>query len=166
VPAPGSQAQFVGYVAGQHFGAALTAVPYKGAAPAIIDLIGGNIPSVVVPCDALVEHRKAGKLRVLAIASDKRNAQMPDVPTFSELGVKMPADGFLAVYANTNFPAALGKRIEAATRKMFDDKAFIQKITSANMEPSYADGKQLDAFVDKSQAFWAEQVRKTNFQLQ
>ncbi|MFA7557047.1 MAG: tripartite tricarboxylate transporter substrate-binding protein [Hydrogenophaga sp.] len=166
VPAPGSQAQFVGYVYGQHYGIEVNAVPYRGAAPAITDLLGGQIPSAIVPCDALVEHRKAGKIRVLAVAADTRRPQMPDVPTFAELGVKMPADGFLGVYAAANFNPTLLKRIEDATSRMLDNPAVSRKIAAANMEASYADGKQLEALVDKSQAFWAEQVRKTNFQLQ
>lgn len=166
VPAPGSQAQFVGYVYSQHYGIQVNAVPYRGASPAITDLLGGQIPSAIVPCDALVDHHKAGKIRVLAVAADTRRPQMPEVPTFTELGVKMPADGFLGVYAAANFNPALLKRIQDATSKLLDNPAVSRKIATANMEASYADGKQLDAFVDKSQAFWAEQVRKTNFQLQ
>lgn len=166
VPAPGSQAQFVGYVMGQHFGASMVPVPYRGAAPAIADLIGAQVPSVIVPCDALVEHRKTGKARVLAVAADTRNPFMPDVPTFTELGLKMPADGFLGVYASANFNPALYKRIEEATRRMFDNPAVMKKIASTNMEASYADAATLETYVDRSQAFWAEQVRKTNFQLQ
>lgn len=166
VPAPGSQAQFVGYVMGQHYGIPMVPVPYRGAAPAINDLIGGQVPAVIVPCDALVEHRKMGKARVLAVAADARNPHMPDVPTFTEMGLRMPADGFLGVYATTRFDPALLRRIEEATRHMFEQPAFLKKVEAINMEPSYADAATLEAYVDRSQAFWAEQVRKTNFQLQ
>jgi len=166
IPAPGSQAQFVGYVVGQHFKVQMNPVPYRGAAPAINDLLGAQIPAAIVPCDGLVEHRKAGKVRVLAMAADKRYSHMKDVPTFGELGVKMPADAFLAVYASTTLKPELLQQITEATRKMFDSPQIVEKFASTNMEPAYADAEELRQFVDRASQFWGEQVRKSNFQAQ
>lgn len=166
IPAPGSQAQFVGYVVGQHFKVAMNPVPYRGAAPAIQDLIGGQIPSAIVPCDGLVEYRKAGKVRVLAMAADKRYSAMPDVPTFAELGVKMPADAFLGVYASSTLKPELLRQITEATKKMFDNPKLVERFASTYMEPSYAGPEELRKFVATATDFWAEQVRKSNFQAQ
>ena len=166
IPAPGSQAQFVGFVVGQHFGVALNPVPYRGAAPAIVDLIGGQVPAAIVPCDALVEHRKNGKVRVLAMASDKRYAAMPDVPTFAELGVKMPADSFLGVYAAASLKPEMLRQITEATRKMFDAPQTVAKFAATGMEPAYAGPDELQQIVDRGSQFWGEQVRKSNFQAQ
>jgi tripartite-type tricarboxylate transporter receptor subunit TctC len=166
VPAPGSQAQFVSYVVGQHFKVSMSAVPYRGAAPAITDLVGAQIPAAIVPCDGLVEYRKAGKVRVLAMAADKRYPAMPDVPTFGELGVKMPADAFLGVYASATMKPEMLRQLTEATRKMFDNPDVVKKFASTNMEPAYANPEELGRFVDNASAFWAEQVRKSNFQLQ
>jgi tripartite-type tricarboxylate transporter receptor subunit TctC len=166
IPAPGSQAQFVGYVVGQHFKVSMNPVPYRGAAPAIGDLVGGQIPSAIVPCDGLVEYRKAGKVRVLAMAADKRYAAMPDVPTFGELGVKMPADDFLGVYASASLKPELLKQISEATRRMFDNPRLVERFASTYMEPSYAGPDELRRFVDHATAFWSEQVRASHFQVQ
>ena len=166
IPAPGSQPQFVGYVISQHFKVPMNPVPYKGGAPAITDLIGAQVPAAAVPCDALVEYRKAGKVRVLAVAADKRYSAMPDVQTFAELGLKMPADNFIAVYAAANLKPDLLRQITEATRKMFDAPDTVAKFASTYMEPSYASPQELEAFVDNASAFWAEQVRKSNFQAQ
>lgn len=166
IPAPGSQAQFVGYVVGQHYGVALNPVPYRGAAPAIVDLVGGQVPAAIVPCDALIEHRKNGKVRVLAMASDKRYPAMPDVPTFAELGVKMPADSFLGVYAAANLSPELLGRINEATRKMFDSPQTVARIAATGMEPAYAGPDELRQIVERGSQFWGEQVRKANFQAQ
>jgi tripartite-type tricarboxylate transporter receptor subunit TctC len=166
IPAPGSQAQFVGYVVGQHFKVSMNPIPYKGAAPAINDLLGAQIPAAIVPCDALVEQRKAGKVRVLAMAADRRYSHMQDVPTFGELGVKMPADAFLAVYASTTLKPELLRRITDATRQMFDSPKTVEKFASTNMEPAYAGPDELRAVVDRASQFWAEQVKKSNFQAQ
>lgn len=166
IPAPGSQAQFVGYVVGQHFKVAMNPIPYRGAAPAIVDLVGGQIPAAIVPCDALVEYRKAGKVRVLAMASDQRYSEMKDVPTFGELGVKMPADSFLGVYAAASFRPELLRQLIAATRAMFDSPQTVEKFASTRMEPAYAGPEELRRIVERGSEFWGEQVRKSNFQAQ
>ena len=166
VPAPGSQAQFVGFVTGKHFNAPLRAVPYRGAAPALTDLIGGHVPAVVVPCDALTEYRKAGKVRVLAVAADRRLPIMDDVPTFSELGVIMPTDDFVAVYASPSMKPEMLKKIVDATRQMFDSPKAVEKLNSTRMVASYASPDELRRIQEKSAAFWAEQVRVSNFQAQ
>lgn len=166
IPAPGSQPQFVGYLVGQHFNVPMNPVPYRGAAPAINDLLGVQIPAAIVPCDALIQHRKAGTVRVLAMAADKRYSAMPDVPTFAEMGLKMPADAFLAVYASSSLDPQLLARITEATRRMFDDPAVVQKFGALGMEPSYASPGELRSFVEQATRFWQEQVRKSNFQAQ
>lgn len=166
VPAIGSQAHFVGYVLAGHEHITMTPVPYRGAAPAITDLIGAQIPSAIVPCDALVEHKKSGKVRILAMVSDKRYSQMPDVPTFMENGISMPTDAFQAVYASSNFNPELLKEITHVTKDMFNDKQSVQKIAATYMEPDYASPEKLAEIVDINARFWGEQVRKSNFQLQ
>jgi len=166
VPAAGSQAQFVGFVVGQHYKVAMNPVAYRGAAPAIADLVGAQVPAAIVPCDALAEYRKAGKVRVLAMASDKRYPAMPDVPTFAELGVKMPADAFLGVYASATLKPELLKQITDATRSMFDSPKTVEKFAATNMEPAYAGPEELRRIVERGAAFWGEQVRKSNFQAQ
>lgn len=164
IPAPGSQAQFVGYVVGKHYGAPMTPIPYRGAAPAIIDLIGGQVPSVVVPCDALAEHRKAGKVRILAIAADKRSPALPDVPTFGELGVSMPTDNFIAIYAPASMKAPMLRQITDASRQMFASPKVVERLNATGMTAAYGQPDEVRRMVQKAGAFWGEQVRLTNFQ--
>lgn len=164
VPAPGSQAHFVGFVVGKHFNVPMTAVPYRGAAPAIVDLIGNQVPSIVVPCDGLLEYRKAGKVRVLAAAADQRLPSMPDVPTFAELGVKMPTDNFVAVYAAASMKPELLKQVVEATQKILKDPKAVERLNSTGMVAAYAPPDELVNIWSKSSTFWAEQVRASNFQ--
>lgn len=166
IPAPGSQPQFVGYVVGQHFKVAMNPVPYRGAAPAIVDLIGAQVPAAIVPCDALVEYRKTGKVRVLAMASDQRYSAMKDVPTFGELGVKMPADSFLGVYASASMKPEMLRQVTEATRAMFDSPKTVARFAATGMEPAYAGPEDLRRIVERGSQFWGEQVRKSNFQAQ
>jgi tripartite-type tricarboxylate transporter receptor subunit TctC len=166
IPAPGSQPHFLTYVLGQKYSISLNAVPYRGWAPAIVDLVGGNVPAAIGPCDAIVEYKKAGKIRVLAVASDKRYKAMPDVPTFGEFGLKMPADSFLGVYAAANMKPELLRQITEATRKMFDSPRLVEKFASTQMEPAYTGPDELRTLVERNTEFWGEQVRKSNFQAQ
>ncbi|HMN80254.1 MAG TPA: tripartite tricarboxylate transporter substrate-binding protein [Burkholderiaceae bacterium] len=166
IPAAGSQAQFVGYVVGRHYDAPLRPVAYRGAAPAIADLVGGQVPSVVVPCDALNEHRKAGRLRVLAVAAHSRQPQMPDVPTFAELGVKLPTDNFVAVYAASSMPPELLRQVVDATQKMFQTPSMVERFNGTGMQAAYGSPEELVKVWERSQAFWAEQVRASKFQVE
>jgi tripartite-type tricarboxylate transporter receptor subunit TctC len=164
VPAPGSQAHFAGFVVGQHFKVQLNAVPYRGAAPAVADVIGNQVPSIIVPCDALANLRKDGKVKILAIAADKRSPALPDVPTFDELGVKMPTDNFVAIYASGSFKPDLMKQLVDATQRMFQTPAMVAKFNATGMTAAYAPPEELRAIVDKGQQFWAEQVKASGFQ--
>ena len=166
IPAPGSQPQFMAYVLSQRYKVDLAAVPYRGWAPAIVDLVGGNVPAAIGPCDALQEHRKAGKVKVLAVASAQRNKAFADVPTFAEYGMKMPADSFLGVYASATLKPELLKQITEATRKMFDNPKVVAKIAATQMEPAYAGPEDFRQLVERNTEFWGEQVRKSNFQAQ
>src|SRR4030095_14720515 len=72
----------------QQTGARGLHVPYKGGAPAISDLLGGQVQASFQNINAVIEHIRAGKWRALAITSEKRSPLLPDVPTLSEAGVK------------------------------------------------------------------------------
>lgn len=164
VPAPGSQAHFVGYVTGKHFNVPMTPVPYRGAAPAIVDLIGNQVPSIVVPCDGLIEYRKAGKIRVIAAAADQRLPFMPEVPTFAELGVKMPTDNFVGIYAGSSMKPEMLKQVVDATRQLFQSPKAVERLNGTGMVAAYGTPDELLQIWDRSSTFWAEQVRASNFQ--
>lgn len=166
VPAPGSQAQFVGFVIGQHFKIPMQPIAYKGAAPAITDLIGGHVPTIIVPCDGVTEHVRAGNARVLGIASNERSPLYPDTPTFEELGLKMPTDNFVAVFASPNLKPQDLEAISKATREMFEDPAVVERIAATGMVPQYADPEALRVIVERGNKYWAEQVKASNFAAQ
>jgi tripartite-type tricarboxylate transporter receptor subunit TctC len=92
-------------------------LPYRGAAPALTDLLGGQIDFLFDPGIAL-QHVKAGKLRMLAVASLKRAPQVPDVPTLDELGLKgFDADAAFGLYAPAGTPAAAIRRLNAEVNR-------------------------------------------------
>ena len=93
-----------------------THVPYKGAAPALNDLLGGQIQFFFDPGPGL-QHVTSGKLTVLAVASAKRAAQYPDVPTLEELGMRVDADTIFGVYAPAGVNPAIVERMNREINK-------------------------------------------------
>jgi tripartite-type tricarboxylate transporter receptor subunit TctC len=109
------------HLAGEMFlrtiGAQATHVPYKGAAPALTDLLGGQIQFMFDPGPGL-RHAKDGKLKLLAVGSPKRASQLPDVPALAELGLAgFDADTLFGVYVPSAVPAPVVARLHAEVNK-------------------------------------------------
>jgi tripartite-type tricarboxylate transporter receptor subunit TctC len=107
----GTLLHFTGVTLSQLSGVKLTHVPYKGAALAVADLIGGSIPMCVSPMSDLLEHHKLGRLRVAAITSPQRSPLAPDVPTCKELGIDIDVPGWFALYGPAGMPNEAGERL-------------------------------------------------------
>ena len=112
-------------------------IPYRGAAPALGDLAGGQIPVMMVDMAAGAGFIKSGKIRALAVANDKRLPQLPDVPTFAELGVK----GVEAAALPADVKATLQKQVAAA----IEQPAVKQKLIEFGVEPV---GSSSQAYAD------------------
>jgi tripartite-type tricarboxylate transporter receptor subunit TctC len=103
-------------------------VPYRGAAPALTDLLGGQINFLFDPGIAL-QHVKTGKLRMLAVASPHRAPQVPDVPTLDELGLKgFDADAVFGLYAPAGTPQAVINRVNAEVNRVLNAPAMKERI--------------------------------------
>ncbi|MCD0503548.1 Bug family tripartite tricarboxylate transporter substrate binding protein [Bordetella petrii] len=116
-------------------GANILHVPYKGAAPAITDTIGGQVGGFIGDVSGLMPHIKSGKARALAIAAPKRSPVLPDVPTFDELGVpNVYANNWYGVFAPKGTPAdtvaslnqVLGKVLASAELKEYADATGVE----------------------------------------
>lgn len=100
IPALGAPHHFYGMVLGDAIGVPMQNVPFQGSAPIALALMGGQISSSIDVASSMVENHRAGKIKILAVTSDKRISQTPEVPTFAELGYpKVTGMGFNALYA-------------------------------------------------------------------
>ena len=114
-PAAGSMPHFVGVQLAKATGMELTHVPYRGAAAALQDLLGGAIPAVMVVLGETSELYKAGQLRVLGMSAPERRARMPDVPTFAELGYPdLTAEEWFGILLPAQAPAAVVEGVHQA----------------------------------------------------
>ena len=114
-PAAGAGPHFVGVKMARNLGIRLTHVPYRGAAPAVQDVIGGQVPGVVVQVGDVSEFHRAGQLRILAITSETRLPSLPDVPAFRELGQSdMTSEEWFGVLLPARTPAQIVDGLHAA----------------------------------------------------
>ena len=110
-------------------------VPYRGAAPALTDLLGGQIDFLFDPGISL-QHVKSGKVRMLAVASPQRAPLVPEVPTLDELGLKgFDADAVFGFYAPANTPAAVVKRLNTEINKVLNQPAVKDRIVAIGNVP-------------------------------
>ena len=109
-------------------------VPYRGAAPAMQDLLGGQVDFMFDPGIGL-NHVRAGKLRLLAVGSPKRSPLFPDVPTLSEVGLKgFDADTVFGFYAPTGTPAAVAARLNSEINKILTTQAVKDRVAGLGGE--------------------------------
>ena len=80
--------QFAALIVGKALGVNLVPVPYKGGAPLVQDLLGGQVPAGIGSLSEFIDHNRAGKLKVLAVSGTARSKVAPEIPTFQELGLR------------------------------------------------------------------------------
>jgi tripartite-type tricarboxylate transporter receptor subunit TctC len=134
-------------------------VPYKGGAPAISDLLGGQVQASFQNINAVVPHIRTGKLRALAITSEKRSPLVPDVPTLAESGVKgVDVYSWQAVAAPKGLPADVKGPLHAAIVAALNDPALRQQFTSLGFEIVANTPEQFAAFQQQEFARWKQVI--------
>ena len=126
----------------------LTHVPYRGSAPMITDLLGGQIPLAFDNLPASLPHIKSGKLRALAVAGDQRSPALPDVPTLAEAGLKgYSVEPWFAVFGPAKMPAAVVATLEKSLQEALADPEVKHKLLEAGFTPRGSSAEKLNALV-------------------
>lgn len=143
----------------QQTGTTAVHVPYKGGAPAISDLLGGQVDAAFQNINAVIAHINAGKLRALAITGDKRSTLLPQVPTLSEAGVK-GADvySWQAVAAPKGLPADIKAKLHAALVAALNDPSVKPKLVEQGFEIVANTPEQFTAFQAAEFARWKKVI--------
>lgn len=166
VPAPGSIPQFLVFALAQHSAVPLTAVPYRGSAPLVQDLLGGQIAAGTTALGDFLEHARAGTLRVVASVGRRRSPLLPAVPTLTEQGVPLAWDYWLGMFARAGTPPAERARLNGLLRQALDRADIVSRMQAIAFEPAPGDPAILDGWVQAGQAQWAPIVRGSGWQLQ
>lgn len=159
----GSIPHFLGVMFARTAGIELTHVPYKGTAPALTDLVGGQIAAAVMTVPDIAQLQRAGKVRALAVAGAKRSDALPDVPTFREQGFDLEGTGWYAVFAPAATPKEtvdrLSRQIAQATQAP-DVRAWIEK---GGMEPTGTTPAELAAILKADYDRWGPVIKASGF---
>jgi tripartite-type tricarboxylate transporter receptor subunit TctC len=147
----------------QMAGVDIVHIPYKGAAPAMNDLLGGHIPIMFDTLTTVLPEAAAGNIRVLAVTSLKRAASLPDVPTLDEAGVK----GFESIaWFGLYMPAASGNpaytKLVAAMKEILASPAIREKFATQGVDPGTLSGAEFVSFVDAEIKKWGAVVKTAN----
>ena len=162
-PGAGTVPHFTGVLLGQTAGVEMTHVAYKGGAPAVNDLLGGQIPLMVDTPLETIEHHRAGRLRIVAVTGEARGKSLPEVPTLKEIGVDLSADAFFGIYGPAGLPADITARLARAVSDALRQNDVQDKIVSLGLVPSYANGDELAALQASHTKRWEAPIKASGF---
>jgi tripartite-type tricarboxylate transporter receptor subunit TctC len=164
VPATGSLPHFVALMLAEKAGVKAQVVGYRGSAPLVTDLIGGQIPVSIDTLETVLPQHEAGKLRILASSGAARAAISPKIPTFRESGLPLVATGWNAFFAPASMAPAAVQRYAAAITEVMKDADTQRKFLAAQMTPVVSTQAQTQAMLASYRAQWAPVVQKSGYQ--
>jgi len=136
-------------------------VPYKGTAAVITYLIGGHITIGITSAASPLPYHRSGVVRILAVNAEKRFAQIPDVPTFREAGIQMPARGsWYGLFAPRGTPADVIARIEKGVMTAASDKWVRQSVEALGGEPVFGSQRDFATVVRDEETYLASLVKQ------
>lgn len=143
----------------------LVHVPYKGSAPALNDLMGGQIQLMFTTVASVASHIKSGKLRALAVTSAERSKAFPDLPTVAEAGVPgYQAESWYGVYAPAGTPEAAVQRLHTAIAHAVRTPAFQERVAEEGLVVDAGPPQQLSSYVKAEEHRWSQVVRDAHLQ--
>lgn len=167
IPAPASTPEFLVKVLGEQNALSLQPIPYRGSAPMIADMLGNQINAGVGSVPDFIENHKAGKLRVVAVAGEKRQAVMPDVPTLAELGVKGFEDvPYYGIFAPAGTPRATLEKFSDALAKVVAMPDVRERLTNMGLAVGHMSAEQLGARERAYASAWGKIIKDSGFQPQ
>ena len=144
----------------------LTEIAYKGSGPVALDVIGGQVPAGMLDLPSVLQQIKAGKVRALAVTGSARLAQLPDVPTLAEAGVKgYESTGWFGVVAPAATPPAVVARLESEMRAVLVDPEVIAGARAAGVELSPTTSAEFGRFIASETVKWADVIKRSGTKL-
>jgi tripartite-type tricarboxylate transporter receptor subunit TctC len=163
-PAAGSMPHFLAVQFGLATGAQITHVPYRGSAPAVQDVVAGNLPAAMVTLGAVAELHRSGRIRVLAISSAERNPSLPDVPTFAEGGLgALTVEEWIGVLLPGRAPPAVVEALHRALTATVATPEFRAGLARLDYPPLVMTPEAFTARIRAEQAYWAPVVQASGF---
>jgi tripartite-type tricarboxylate transporter receptor subunit TctC len=163
-PGEGSFPHFLTLVLAKALGAPIQPVPYRGGAPALADMLAGQLAALMLPDGSFLPYTKDNRMRVLATSGETRSPFYPDVPTFAEQGVKeLVVTEWFGLFAPGATPAALVSRASEAIGKVIAAKEIAEAFAKLGMVPKADKPAELAALIKTEAATWGPIIRSTGF---
>ena len=164
VPAAGSALHFAGMMLSRASGVEMTSVAYRGGAPLLQDVMGGQIPVSFNVVGEVLPHIRAGKLRSLAMTTPQRSPFLPDVPTMVEVGFKDIAMlEALGWYLPAKTPMETVRRLNSLVREQLQTPEFIDSLSKAGLQTLHQSPEEFMALLKRDTAHWAAAAKVTGF---
>ena len=155
----------------QRAGIQMMHIPYKGAGPAVQDLLAGRVPTMFLDLATGNEHIKSGRIRALGIATPTRFPELPQLPTIGEAGVETGLQGFegsawQGIVAPARTPSAIVNKLNTEIAKALADPAMKQKLYAAGIEPLKTTPEEFAAYIRSETVKWADVISRAKISLQ
>lgn len=140
-------------------GISMTHIPYKGGAPAVADLVGGQIQMYFGNAAELIPHMRSGKVTVLAVSTEKRAREIPEVPSVAETYPGFHTYTWNGLFAPTGTPRAIVERVAQEVVRMVKEPAVVDRIHKIGSDPSGIALEELANLIRREKSMWAEAVK-------
>lgn len=141
-------------------------IPYKGAAPALTDVIGGTVNMGFKTASGVMPAIQSGKVRAIAVAGNSRLAQLPDVPTMAEAGMPgIEADSWNGLFAPAGTPPAIINRLAEATIKVLQTQEIKERFAAISATPVGSSPAEFSKYVRDEVQKWSKVAKEANVQL-
>ena len=159
----GSIQHIAGELLAQQLKVPLTHVPYKGAGPAVTDLIGGQVDIFVTTPPSVIGQVPSGKIKALAYTGPQRHPSLPSVPTSAEAGIPgYLVESWFAVFAPARTPPAVVTRLTTEIKKIVESESYRKKMDDQGAFAAYMDPPTLAKFVDQQLTLWSGVIKTAN----
>lgn len=162
-PGAGTLPHFFGVMFADAIGVPMQQIAYKGTAPALADLVGGQIPMMFHAANELVEMHKAGKIRVLATSDQQRSVFLADVPTFRELGYDLQGTGWYGLFAPAGTPDHVIAQLNAIVVAALAKPEIRARIRILGVQPTGTSAEQFASIQRQDIERWAPAVKASGF---
>jgi tripartite-type tricarboxylate transporter receptor subunit TctC len=146
-------------------GADLTHVPYKGAAPAFNDMLGGQVQTMFTTTASAQPYTSTQRLRALAVTGANRSSMMPDVPTFAEAGVPLDVSVWIGIAVPTGTPAPIVERLNAEFNKALAASDVKARLAQLGVDPVGGTSADFTQYVKSDTDRWAKIVKSANVKI-
>ena len=163
----GSTAHLTGELLKRTAGIEMTHIVYRGAGPALADVLAGQVDLMFASIVSSLHHAKSGKLKALAVTSAKRSSVVPEFPTVAEAGVPgFETIGYFGLLAPANTPPAIVDTVHSAVQRAIKRRDFVDRVAADGAEPDGCSPSELRALLERDMKKTAEVLQGANVQRQ